>query len=221
MKTNSTLTEILIVAVLLAPLAYLGIIWNQLPAEIATHYDLQGNPNGWQRKETAALIIGGLSLFLYLVLRFLPTLDPKGQLQLASNYQKLRFTVTLLLAAVMGWLVYIAGHPTDGKISTEVILALVGLLLAGMGNYLTTVKPNWFVGIRTPWTLESEAVWRKTHRLGGRLMVAGGLLGAALTFIVPLPYKVASVIGVILLAVFIPVVYSYIYFRQEKAHQLN
>lgn len=205
---------------MLAPLVYLGIIWNQLPAEIATHYDLNGNPNDWTPKQTAALSIGSLSIFLYVVLRFIPVIDPKGQLQ-TSNYQKLRFAVTLLFAAIMGWLFYIAAHPTEGKMSTGVILALVGVLLAGMGNYMTTIKPNWFVGIRTPWTLDSEVVWRKTHRMGGRLMVVGGLLSTILALVLPMSYKVTCVMGVILLTTLIPVIYSYVYFRQEKARQLN
>ncbi|GAB4017505.1 SdpI family protein [Spirosoma migulaei] len=221
MKTNSTSAELLMVVLMLSPLVYLGIVWNQLPAEIATHFDLQGNPNDWQRKETAALLIGGLSVFLYLVLRFLPALDLRGQLQMSSNYQKLRFAVTLLFAAMMIWLFYMAGHPADTKFSTSVILALVGLMLAGMGNYLTSIKPNWFVGIRTPWTIGNETVWRKTHRLGGRLMVAGGLLSAVLALVVPMSYKVGCVLGVTMLTVLIPVVYSYIYSQQEKRHQLN
>lgn len=220
MKTTSTSAELVMIALMLSPLVYLGIVWNQLPAEIATHFDLQGNPNDWQRKETAALLIGGLSVVLYLVLRFLPSIDPRGKLQ-TSNYVKLRFAVTILFAAIMIWLFYMAGHPTEGKLSTSILLALIGLLLAGMGNYLTTVKPNWFVGIRTPWTMESETVWRKTHRLGGRLMVAGGLLSAVLALVVPLPYKVGCVVGVTMITVLIPVVYSYIYYQQEKDHQLN
>ncbi|GAB4045611.1 SdpI family protein [Spirosoma litoris] len=220
MKPNSTPTELLMIAIMLAPLAYMGIIWNELPAEISIHYDLKGNPNDWQRKETAALLLGCISLFLYLTLRFLPALDPKGQLQ-SANYQKLRFAVTLLFAAIMGWLFYIAGHPTEGKATTEVILALVGLLIAGMGNYMTTIKPNWFVGIRTPWTLESDTVWRKTHRLGGWLMVGGGLLSVVLALGLPLPYKVGVVMSVFFLITLIPVVYSYILHKQEKEHQLN
>ncbi|MVM37365.1 DUF1648 domain-containing protein [Spirosoma sp. HMF3257] len=220
MKTNSTFTELLMIAVMLSPLVYLAFIWNQLPAEIAIHFDLEGNPNDWQRKETAALLFVSLSVILYLTLRFLPKIDPRGQLQ-SANYQKLRFAVTLLFAAIMGWLFYMAAHRAEGKLSVGMLLALIGLLLAGMGNYITTVKPNWFVGIRTPWTLENEVVWRKTHRLGGRLMVAGGLLSALLALIVPLTYKVGVFMTVTALTVLIPVVYSYIYYRQEKAHQLN
>ena len=215
MKTNTASAEILMIALALAPLAYLALIWDQLPTEIATHYTIKGNPDGWMRKETAALVVGGMSSLLYLVLRFLPGFDPKGQLQTA-NFLKLRVVTTLFFSAIMGMMFYMAAHQSDTPNQMGIVLALASLLTAGIGNYITTVKPNWFVGIRTPWTLESEFVWRKTHQLGGRLMVAGGLLAAVLTFIVPAPYTVGVVVGIILLSAIIPVAYSYIYFRQEK-----
>ena len=220
MKTKSITLEIVMILFLVAPFLYLALIWNQLPARIATHYDLEGTPNGWMLKETAALFVGGISLMLYAVLRFLPAIDPKGKLQ-STNYQRLRAVVSISFAAIMGWMWYMAGHQNDTKSGTTVMLAIVGLMLAGMGNYLTTVKPNWFVGIRTPWTLENETVWRKTHQLGGRLMMAGGLLAALLALLVPIPYKVAVFVGIILIVSFVPIVYSYIYFRQEKTRQLN
>ena len=216
MKTNSTSAEVLMIALVLAPLAYLGLIWNELPAEIATQYNLNGQPKGWMRKDTAALVISSLSLLLYVVLRFLPNIDPKGQLQ-TVNFLKLRVVVTFFFSVLMGLVFYMAGHPITTNKTMLILLVLVSLMVAGMGNYLTTVKPNWFVGIRTPWTLESEVVWRKTHQLGGRLMVAGGLLAAVLAFMVPMPYTVGTVAGVLSFSALIPVVYSYIYFRQEKA----
>ena len=220
MKTNSTTAEALMIALLLTPFVYLAFTWNQLPAQIATHYDLQGHANGWMAKETSMLVMGSLSLFIYLLLRFLPTIDPKGKLQ-SGNYQKLRFVITLFFAAIMGWMWYMAAHQSDAGLSIVTILALAGLMIAGIGNYLTTVKPNWFVGIRTPWTLESDEVWRRTHRMGGRLMVVGGLLSVVLSFVVPMPYAVGAVVGVLVFVSLVPVVYSYVYFRQEKARQLN
>lgn len=221
MKPNST-TEGLIVALLLAPFVYVALIWNGLPAEMATHYNLNDRPDGWQHKETAALIMGGMAVLLYALLRYLPRFDPKERLQ-TSNYQKLRVVVTGFFAAVTVWQFYTATHPTNGGPgpSVNVVLALTGLLLAGVGNYLTSLKPNYFVGIRTPWTLESETVWRRTHRLGGRLLVAGGLLAALLALVVPMPYTLGAVMGVIGLVTGVPVVYSYVYFRREKAGQFN
>lgn len=222
MKTKLTSAEALLIALLLAPFVYLALILHQLPAEIATHFGLNGYPDGWQRKETTVLIMGGMAVALYALLRYLPRFDPKGRLQ-TSNYQKLRVVVTGFFAAVTGWLFYTAAHPANGGPgqNVNVVLALSGLMLAGMGNYLTTLKPNYFVGIRTPWTLESETVWRRTHRLGGRLLVAAGLLAALLALVVPMPYTTGAVMVVIGLAALVPVAYSYVYYRQEKAGQFN
>ncbi|WP_020605683.1 SdpI family protein [Spirosoma spitsbergense] len=220
MKTNTTAAEVLMITLVLAPLAYVALIWNELPTEIATHYTISGKPDGWMRKENAALFLGVLSVFLYLVLRYLPNIDPKGHLQTA-NFLKMRVLITLFFSAINGLVFYMAAHQSDKNKLISSLLALTALLIAGLGNYMTTVKPNYFVGIRTPWTLQSDAVWRKTHQMGGRWMVAGGLLSAVLVFVVPMPYTVGVVVGIILLSTIIPVVYSYIYFRQEKARQLS
>ncbi|SOD81825.1 SdpI family protein [Spirosoma fluviale] len=220
MKTNITSIEVLIIVLLVAPLVYLGISWNQLPAEIATHYDLAGNENGWMTKEQVALFTAVISLLLYLVLRFLPRIDSRNQLQTA-NYQKLRLVVTLLFSAIMGWVFYMAGHNVSNDGFVTILMVIVSLTFVGIGNYIITIKPNWFVGIRTPWTLDNEIVWRKTHRMGGRLMVAGGIVSMVLALFLPMPYKVVVIVTIILLVTLVPVVYSYIYFQQEKAHKLN
>jgi len=219
MKTNNTSAELLMIVCLLAPFLYLALIWQQLPAEIATHYGLDGRANGWMRKENAALIMVSISVTTYLVLRYLPKIDPKASSQ-TSNFIKLRMVFTVGLAALTGWLWYSAGHQATVDQYQSLALALVGLMLAGMGNYLTTVKPNWFIGIRTPWTLESESVWRKTHQLGGRLMMAGGLLIALLVFIVPASYQVGVLVTIAVLSSIVPLVYSYLFFRQEKKTSL-
>lgn len=220
MKTNTTSAEVLMIALVLTPLAYTALIWNELPTEIATQYNLNGNPNGWMRKETATLFLGILSAVLYLVLRFLPNIDPKGYLQTA-NFLKLRVLVTFFFSAINGLVFYMAAHQSDTNKLMVSLLVLMSLLIAGLGNYITNVKPNYFVGIRTPWTLQSDTVWRKTHQMGGRWMVAGGLLAAVLALLVPTPYTVGVVVGIITLSALIPIVYSYIYFRQEKASQLS
>jgi hypothetical protein len=91
----------------------------------------------------------------------------------------------------------------------------IGLLFVVIGNYLTRVEPNWFVGIRTPWTLSSDKVWRKTHRTGGWLMVIGGLAFALGAFLPPgalLPLLIATIVVV---AVF-PIVQSYVLWKREQ-----
>ena len=220
MKTKSTISELLMFAPLLIAALYVSIIWQQIPARMASHFDLTGNADGWANKSTVAWEGIGLTVFMYVLLRFLPAISLKGRLQ-SANYHKLRFIIMLLIPVPLVGVFYMATHPTDSQAFLSPLLALVSLLMAGIGNYMTNIKPNWFVGIRTPWTLMSETVWRKTHHMGGRLLFAGGLLAAVLALVVPMPYTVAVVMGVILTATIIPVVYSYIYFRQEKTHQLS
>jgi uncharacterized membrane protein len=220
MKTNSTFLEQLIVASIVAPFLYLGLAWSQLPAQLVVHYDMNGHPNGWQQKETAAVFIGSLAVLLYVALRFFPRLSANSPRQ-TTNYQKLRLVIGLFWGVTIGIVLYMAGHQEDQLPVERLLMGLISFLFAGMGNYLATIKPNWFVGIRTPWTLANETVWRKTHRLAGRLMVVGGLVGMVIALVFPSSYMIESILSLAGLVTIIPAVYTYIYFRQEKAHQLN
>ncbi|WP_080239953.1 SdpI family protein [Spirosoma rigui] len=220
MKPINTSREALMMTLVLAPLLYLGISWNQLPTTMATQYDLQGNPTSWMPKETTAVFIGALSVLMYVLLRYLPRIDPTGNPQ-PGTYQKLRLVVTGMLACTLCWVIYVAVHSVGPRLSVNVLLVLISLLLAGMGNYLTTVKPNYFVGFRTPWTLHSDTVWRQTHQLGGRMLFGGGLLGVLLILLVPAPYQMGTLMAIVLVTTISPLVYSYVYFRREKAQRIN
>jgi uncharacterized membrane protein len=94
--------------------------------------------------------------------------------------------------------------------------ASIGLLLILLGNYFGQVEPNWFLGIRTPWTLSSDTVWRKTHRTGAWLFVAGGLLMVACTFLERTAVYVVFGMTIALVAV-VPIVLSYVLWRREQA----
>jgi uncharacterized membrane protein len=97
------------------------------------------------------------------------------------------------------------------------LFALIGALFAMLGNYFQTVRPNYFIGIRTPWTLENEQVWKNTHRLGGRLWIVGGFLIAILAFFINNNHLFSIIFGVIIsLIVIVPVVFSYTEFKKEK-----
>jgi uncharacterized membrane protein len=220
MKTTSTAFEALMLALVLAPLLYMGIYWNQLPPTLTTQYDWQGNPKNGMSKEMAAFFLGSLSVLLYGLLRYLPRIDPAGNRQPAT-YQKLRLVVTLMVASTLSWVIYSALHAEGNPAPVNGLLVIISLMLAGMGNYLTTVKPNYFVGFRTPWTLHSTTVWQKTHQLGGRLLFAGGLLGVVLMLVLPAPYQMGIFLGIILVTALTPLVFSYIYYRREKTHSLH
>ncbi|MGH9260981.1 MAG: SdpI family protein, partial [Acidimicrobiales bacterium] len=100
----------------------------------------------------------------------------------------------------------------------RVVPLAIGVLLVFLGNYLARVEPNWFVGIRTPWTLSSDAVWRQTHRTGGPVFVVAGLVVAAAALApraAAWPIMIAAIAG----ASLIPVVQSYVLWRKEQTDQ--
>jgi len=219
MNTKPTSTEWLILTPYLLVFSYIALIWHRLPTVIVSHYNLTGQPDGWMPKEKALLVMAGLGLFIYLLLRFLPKLNFGGTVQTAV-FQRMRFVMSLLTTVAIGSLFYMATQSEELHSSQGAMLALISLGIAAVGNYMSILKLNWLIGIRTPWTLQNDRVWTRTHRLGGRLMVAGGMLGALLAVLVPAPYTVGAVVAVFLIVTLVPIIYSYVYFRQEKISQL-
>jgi uncharacterized membrane protein len=186
-----------------------------LPPTVATHWNLRGTPDGFSSRGLAIaigpLVIVGITL-LFIVL---PKLDPKRE-----NYARFLGTYWLFANAIIVFmllahaLIIATGLGYPVKIDRLMPLG-IGLLFIVIGNYLTRVEPNWFVGIRTPWTLSSETVWRKTHRTGGWVMVIGGLALATAAFLpnaALLPLLVATIVVVAV----IPIVQSYILWKREK-----
>ena len=221
MKSVNPRLEALIILLTAIPFLYVVFVWNDLPAQITSHYDFTGRPNATMPKALFISIMAGLSVLTY-VLLLVPTrlgLGVFASLQ-TGKFQQLRLVISACIAGLVGWVFWAGLHPTE--VSIRPLLTLIGALLAGMGNYLGTVKPNIFVGIRTPWTLRSEAVWRKTHRLAGPLWVAGGLLLMGLAWVVPVHYAIWLLLAVTTVLVIVPVGYSFMAYRQLKnAGQLS
>ncbi|MDR3653145.1 MAG: SdpI family protein [Paludibacter sp.] len=213
---NKYLKESIFWILILLPLAYLATIWKNLPAQVATHFDLQGNPNGWSSKNSLIYMIGGLGIGTYILMLLIPKYDPKKKIeQMGKKYYTLRIVLTLFMAVISCYILYSA---SGSKLSSNTLLMLIGALFATMGNYMQTVKPNYFIGIKTPWTLESEDVWRKTHKFGGRLWLIGGLIIIILSLI----FKEGHILGIsfIIITVIIslvPVIYSYIDFKRTQS----
>jgi len=187
----------------------------RLPETVATHWNLQGTPDGYSSRLWAVAMMPLLTLGLTGLFNVLPKVDPRRE-----NYAKFLDSYWLIANAVLVFTgvadVLILANGLGYTVQVDRLLPLgVGLLFAFLGNYLTRVEPNWFVGIRTPWTLSSDAVWRKTHRTAGWLFVVGGLVIAAGAFAprgVFLPLFVATIVVV----AGIPVVQSYILWKREQ-----
>jgi uncharacterized membrane protein len=173
-------------ALLGAPFLVLAALWTHLPARVPIHWNLRGEIDGWATKSFGLLLPPLMSLAINTLLRFVPRFDPKlrGTLGKEDRMSTVLQIIRLSLAAFCGAVFYgqIMAALSRPVAMGRIIGASTLLLMAIMGNYLGNLRPNYFAGIRTPWTLESPATWRATHRLGGRLMFFGSLVLLALQF---------------------------------------
>ena len=201
----------------IAVLAVAISIWAypSLPPTVATHWSLRGTPDGFSSRGWAVAIGPLVIVGITLLFNVLPKMDPRRE-----NYARFLSSYWLIANAVVVFMLVahalVIATGLGYSVNIDRLMPLgIGLLFVFLGNYLTRVEPNWFIGIRTPWTLSSDAVWRKTHRTGGWLMVIGGLvlgIGAFLPHAAFLPLLVTTLI----LVVVIPIVQSYVLWKREQ-----
>lgn len=201
------------------PLIYLAIVWNTLPESIALHFDMNGNADRIGNKKElliSLVVISVVSLLVFLLLKNIYRIDPKKYA--AENKDRLLrigFAVSAFMAAIGCMIVYTGQHGSKG-FAMGFILAGMGLLFAIIGNYLPNLKPNYFAGLRLPWTLENPDNWKKTHALAGKLWFAGGLFLAVICLLIPNKIALISFFIVTITITIIPCVYSYKLYRKQK-----
>lgn len=193
--------------------------WLQLPAgaRIATHFNANGEADGWSGAALGLSLLPVLAALLQLLRHWLPWLDPRGHnlLRSATAYDTIWLAVTAVLAGAHGLII---GHAL-GLLAPMAGLpaALVGGMLIVIGNVMGKLRWNYSVGIRTPWTLANERVWDQTHRFGGRLMVLTGLLLLALAFVPALqPWLKLGMIGLPLAMGAAVVLKSFLLWREQQ-----
>lgn len=212
---NKYTKEAVLWVIILIPFLWLVRVWNYLPNTVAIHFGLDGKANGWADKSTLPFLIAGLTIGNHLLMLVLPRLDPLKKIEeMGSKYFSLRLILGLLMSMISCFIIYTA---QAGELSNpNYLIAILGIVFALLGNYFQTIRPNYFVGIRTPWTLSNENVWKRTHLLAGRLWLTGGLLSLVLALTMELNTVLLSILGVILFTiVVVPVALSYWYFQKE------
>ena len=206
---------------ILAPVVYLGIVWNSLPETIAMHFNLKGDVDRYGHKNELITMIAILSLLnvvIYLLLPQVYRIDPKRfAAENKSRLHRIAFAVSVFIAAVLCLMIYSSIHE-DIKFSFRFILAGVGLMLAVVGNYIYNIKPNYFAGIRLPWTLNNDENWKKTHLLGGKLLFGGGLLIAVICLFTPFLFSMIALFAIILLITITTCIYSYRLYKKLNVH---
>lgn len=200
--------------VLAAMWAFALVVFRRLPPEIPTHWNLAGEVDGWSGRFPGAFFAPAAATGVWLLMRFQAHVDPRrGDVERSTPTRRLLAEILVGFMAVVEVLTLgiALGWPLD---MGEAMWPLLGLLFVALGNYLPRVRPNWFLGVRTPWTLASDAVWRDTHRLAGRAFVAAGLLTAAAMFL-PVAARPFAGMAALLLAAGVPLVYSFLRWRRE------
>ena len=212
--------KILIWPIAAIPLIYLLVTWNSLPEKVAMHFDWQGHPDRYGNKNELLLMVAILALVsigLFFLLSNIYRIDPKKYA--AENKDRLlrmAFVISIFMSALSCFIIY-SSAKEGFELGIRYVFAGVGLLLCFIGNYMHTIRPNYFAGIRVPWTLNNEDNWRKTHLLAGRLWFAGGIVIAVVCLLLPDTVSMIVFSIMMMVLVIIPVVYSYRLYKAAKS----
>jgi len=187
---------LLIVAAVAATILY----YPKLPETMTTHWSVSGEPNGFSSRLWGAWMLPVIMAAVWLIMRAIPHIDPRK-----ANYEKFSgmydAMVILILAFMLAMHIVLLMAATGAPIRMErVVMPSVGVFIAIMGILIPKAHPNWFVGIRTPWTLTSDLSWERTHKIGGTLFVILGVLMVASSFVAPetaIWILVAAALGIV------------------------
>ncbi len=179
------------------------LFYNKMPAELPTHWDFRGQADDYSSKFEAMVLIQGFLVVMNLFLCFMLDNDPKNKRQ--NNFL---MTLSKLSMPIIMTIIYIitilAG--LGKEVNTSVIISiLMGILFIAIGNYMPKVKRNYTMGIKLPWTLNSDENWRRTHRFGGICFIFMGLIFFVSPFV---KSEIIFYLPLIIVAV-LPAIYSY------------
>lgn len=211
-RTGSWIVSLVFVAIMLVVAVW---IFPHLPAQAPTHWDAQGNVNGWMPRFWAAALPVLLQAGIAVLTPLLPYISPQK-----FEIRPFARVYGLLMLAIQGVLLVIGVAALLAGAGYHVPISMIAMMSAGalfmvIGNYMGKLRKNFFVGIRSPWTLASSAVWERTHRFAGWLFVAAGLawIVAGLTQL-----AVGWLVAIVLAASLVPYVYSYFIYRRLEGH---
>lgn len=207
-------TELPLLALIAGMFVAAALIWPHAPESFPVHWGVSGEVDRYGGRFEGLLFLPLLSVALYLIMLFLPRLDP-GRLnyaRFAGAYYTIRATTIALMALLYTVMVLAAkGTPVDmprfGGLA-------IGAMFFVMGNVLGKIRPNWFVGVRTPWTLSSKRSWTRTHRLAGWVFVVGGIALMA-AGIVHTPVAMEAAFAILATGMVGAIVYSYFVWKSD------
>ena len=214
----STKTTFLIVIMLLTAITLVGLLlWNQLPDQMASHWGADDQANGTSSKFWGVFLVPIMGTFMAALFLAIPSIDP-----LKANIAQFRESFNVFTILMVIFMAYVQGLTlawnlgfTNFRMSAALLPAM-GLLFFFVGDMVRKAKRNFFIGIRTPWTLSSDSVWDETHRIGGQLFKVSGILAlvGALFPAYALWFMLIPLLG----STIFTVAYSYVLFQRESAN---
>jgi uncharacterized membrane protein len=208
--------EWLQVLILVIPFAFIPFIWTQLPDRIPIHWDYNGHANGFSTKTIGLLLLPIINIGLAALLFFLSKVDPKAWMMNVPSVsmRPIRLAITgFLLVIYLGTTLSMVGLNIPINAIFQGALPLLFLLL---GNYLPRIKPNYFVGVRVPWTLEDPDNWRQTHHFAGRLWVILSLIYLVILIAQHGTMPMWAFVAYLVIVTLAPIVYSFLLFHRRK-----
>ena len=212
----NTRTTTIVVLLLIAAASIVGLVlWNQLPEQMASHWNANDQVDGYTSKFMGVFLLPLITLGLFLLFLIIPNIDP-----LKANIAQFRDVFNLFIALMAAFMLYIhmltlrwnLGYTDFGM--SKAMLPAMGILFFFIGYMLRKAKRNFFIGIRTPWTLSSDKVWDETHRLGSVLFMVSGVFAFVGSFfggITAFWFLFVPIIG----STLITLVYSYVIYQRE------
>ena len=199
--------------VILLPILGGVLLWDKLPEQVPFHWNINGEVDNWVSRPVAVFVMPFVLLGIQWLCFFLTRLDPKHK-DKSPKLMGLVLWIIPVMNLLLNVIVYLAA--LDREVNIGVVMPLFfGALFVAIGNYLPKCEPSYTVGMKLPWTLEDEQNWIATHRLAGKLWVASGLLIMPCTLLPPVA-AFAVMMGILLVMLIIPTVYSYQYYKKHK-----
>lgn len=207
--------DTLIVILGVLALGYALVNYSKLPDQLPAQFSITGEVNRYWPKSSIIIQGAVLGLVLPLAMQFIRRIDPKkdNYSKFTGAYKMIRLAIAVLMDAML--VLSVAKGLNPDFAAGKLAIAAVGVLFIALGNYMPQIKDNYFTGIKTPWTLASPEVWRKTHRFSGYMWVAGGLLLMLAAFL-PKTASISLIITSLLIAVLVPYVYSWLISQRMK-----
>lgn len=207
--------ELPLIGIVLAPFVYLAVIWNSLPAKVPTHWNYKGEVDKWGDKYSLIALLFLLPVLTYVLMLVVPKIDPKKKMeQMGGKYYQLKFILVLFMSLLAFIILYLTQNQSTS--SPDLIFIPLGALFIALGNYFKVIQPNYFVGIKTPWTLENKEVWKLTHILAGKLWITGGLLIVLGSLTIDKSIFIYVFLTIVAVITLVPIVYSYFKFKEFK-----